>query len=98
MTGSVRTFQVLLINRNIDAARAAGYNSGERRQAMVDKKKPADPPVKEMVLKPAGSVAVSKTVKPRPDAADHKIHVRRMLPIVPDRAPTKSDTEDSKKS
>ncbi len=64
---------------------------------MDDKKKPPAPPVEEMVLKPAGPVAVSTTVKPLPGAADHEIHVRHTLPVVPDRAPTESDTEDSKK-
>jgi hypothetical protein len=65
---------------------------------MDDKKKSVAPHVEEMVLKPAGSVAVSTTVKPRPGAVDRKIPVRHTLPIVPDRSPAKSDTEDSKKS
>jgi hypothetical protein len=58
---------------------------------MDDKKKLADSPSEEaentMVLKPAGSVAVSTTAKPRPSAADRKIHARYTLPIVPDRKP-----------
>jgi hypothetical protein len=63
------------------------------------KKKPtkaaADPAVEEMALKPAGPVAVSTAVTPRPGVTEPIIHPRRKLPIVPDRPPAKSDNEDS---
>jgi hypothetical protein len=73
-----------------------GYNSSKEGVFVNSSKPPSDQPVAEIQLKPKGAVVVKTSPKPAPGPAGLKIHARRPLPAVPDRADTDSDEKISK--